>query len=148
MGTPAEVYERPSTRFVASFLGRNNIYDGVVTALAGDVVTVRLSDGGIVQGSASRTSPDLPLAPGSTVGLTIRAEAIALAGAADTQNVVNGIVADVEYVGATLACQLTTGIGPLLLDLTGAGIRPTPGERLSVLLPVASIYFVPAEETP
>jgi len=148
VGTPAEVYERPSTRFVASFLGRNNIYDGVVTALEADVVTVRLSDGGTVQGSASRTSPELPLVPGSMVGLTIRAEAIALAGAADTQNVVHGVVADVEYVGATLACELTTPIGPLLLDLTGAGIRPAPGERLSVLLPVASIYFVPAEETP
>jgi len=148
VGTPDEVYERPSTRFVASFLGRNNIFDAVVTGLDGDTVSLRLSDGSTLQGSALRTSPALPLSPGSTVGVTIRAEAIALAGAAEDVNVIHGVVTDVEYVGATLSCQLKTPIGPLLLDLTGAGIRPAQGDRLSVLLPTASIYFVPAEEQP
>jgi iron(III) transport system ATP-binding protein len=148
VGTPAEVYERPNTRFVATFLGRNNIFDGVVTAVDGDVVRVRLANATTIQGSTSRTSPGLLLVAGSTVGATIRAEAIGIASENDSQNVVNGTVTDVEYVGATLSCELETPIGPLLLDLTGAGIRPTRGDRLSVLLPAASVYFVPAEPTP
>ncbi len=148
VGTPAEVYERPSTRFVAAFLGRNNIFDGVVTGVAGDVVNVRLSDASTIQGSVSRTSPGLPLAPGNAVGVTIRAETIRLASQADTQNVVSGTVTDVEYVGATLSCELEAPIGAVLLDLTGAGIRPTLGDRLSVLLSAASIYFVTAGPAP
>lgn len=145
IGTPADVYERPSTRFVATFLGRNNIFDGVVTEVAGDAVSVRLGDGSTIQGSASRTSPGLPLGPGNAVGVTIRAETIRLASQTDTQNVVSGAVTDVEYVGATLSCELETPIGAVLLDLIGAGIRPALGDRLSVLLSAASIYFVTAE---
>ena len=148
IGTPAEVYERPSTRFVATFLGRNNIFDGVVTKVDGDLVHVRLPDGTSISGSASRTSPGLPLTPGSAVGASIRAEAIHVASEADSQNVVSGSVTDVEFVGATLSCELETPIGALRLDLTGAGIRPTRGDRLSVLLSPASIYFVPVEPAP
>jgi len=148
VGTPSEVYDRPSTRFVATFLGRNNIFDGVVTRVDGDTVHVRLPDGTSLTGSASRTSPDLPLATGSAVGASIRAEAIHVASEVGSQNVVSGTVTDVEFVGATLSCELETPIGPLLLDLTGAGIRPNRGERLSVLLSSTSIYFVPVEPTP
>ena len=147
VGTPAEVYERPSTRFVATFLGRNNIFDGVVTMVDGDKVHVRLPDGSTLVGSTSRTSPDLPLVQGSAVGASIRAEAVHIANEAGGQNVVSGTVTDVEFVGATLSCELETPIGPLLLDLTGAGIRPTRGDRLSVVLSATSIYFVPAEPT-
>ena len=32
VGTPAEVYERPSTRFVATFLGQNNIFDSSISS--------------------------------------------------------------------------------------------------------------------
>jgi iron(III) transport system ATP-binding protein len=117
----------------------------VVTEVDGDLVSIRLGDGSTIHGSASRTSPGLPLARGNAVGVTIRAEAIRPASQTDTQNVVNGTVTDVEYAGATLSCELETPIGALLLDLTGAGIRPTLGDRLSVLLPAASIYFVTAE---
>lgn len=145
VGTPAEVYERPSTRFVATFLGRNNIFDGVVTTVDSDLVHVRLPDGTSLTGSPTRTSPGLPLTPGSAVGASIRAEAIHVASEGDSQNVVSGTVTDVEFVGATLSCALETPIGALLLDLTGAGIRPSRGDRLSVLLSSASIYFVPVE---
>ena len=148
VGTPAEVYERPSTRFVATFLGRNNIYDGVVTTVEGDKVHVRLPDGTTITGSASRTSPDLPLQPGSAIGASIRAEAVHVASETDSQNVVVGIVTDVEFVGATLSCELETPIGPLLLDLIGAGIRPSRGDRISVLLSPGSIYLVPVEPAP
>jgi len=148
VGTPAEVYERPNTRFVAMFLGRNNVFDGTVSAVDGDDVYLRLADGSVLRGSASRTSPGLPLAPGSQIGATIRAEAVQFSTGEQSENLVDGTVSDVEYVGATLSCELETAMGRILLDLTGAGIRPTLGQRLTVHLSEKSIYFVPAEQTP
>ena len=146
VGTPDEVYERPNTRFVAMFLGRNNIFDGVVTDVTGPALSLRLDNGTVLRGRTSRTSPGLSLSRGSQIGATIRAEAISLAPASQGQNVVDGVVTDVEYVGASLSCELKSPIGRILMDLSGTGVRPAVGDRLSVLLSEESIYFVPADE--
>ena len=36
VGTPEEIYETPSTRFVADFVGHTNVFDGQVSSLQGD----------------------------------------------------------------------------------------------------------------
>jgi len=41
MGTPMEIYERPATRFVASFIGDANLVDGVAEGLEAEAVVVR-----------------------------------------------------------------------------------------------------------
>ena len=46
VGTPMEIYERPATRFVASFIGDANLLDGAVEHVEAGVVVVRA--GGIV----------------------------------------------------------------------------------------------------
>ena len=38
--TPKEIYLHPRTRFVANFIGESNLYDGVVTAINGDQLTI------------------------------------------------------------------------------------------------------------
>ena len=40
MGPPAELYELPATRFVATFLGQSNLFDGVVSGTSGKNVRV------------------------------------------------------------------------------------------------------------
>jgi iron(III) transport system ATP-binding protein len=45
VGHPREVYERPSSRFVADFIGTSNFIDGVVQSRAGVSYTVRTPDG-------------------------------------------------------------------------------------------------------
>lgn len=40
MGPPAELYELPATRFVATFLGQSNLFDGVVSGTSGDNLKV------------------------------------------------------------------------------------------------------------
>ena len=44
IGTPAEVYEDPSTVFVADFLGVSNLMDAEATGSPGDVCTVRVGE--------------------------------------------------------------------------------------------------------
>src|SRR5690606_19794267 len=40
LGTPAEIYEHPATKFVAGFIGTSNLLGGTVSALDGDTAVV------------------------------------------------------------------------------------------------------------
>ncbi|PFO11434.1 polyamine ABC transporter ATP-binding protein, partial [Bacillus thuringiensis] len=42
IGTPAQLYDRPATRFAADFLGHSNLLDGVVERLADGRVALRV----------------------------------------------------------------------------------------------------------
>jgi thiamine transport system ATP-binding protein len=44
IGTPREVYRAPQTRFVASFVGENNLFDGEVAGRAGETLRVAVRD--------------------------------------------------------------------------------------------------------
>lgn len=54
MGPPAELYELPATRFVATFLGQSNLFDGKVTKATSSTVSVSVGDK-VLEVPASRT---------------------------------------------------------------------------------------------
>ncbi|MDL2293812.1 ABC transporter ATP-binding protein [Ruminococcaceae bacterium OttesenSCG-928-D13] len=45
LGSPKEIYDHPKTRFVASFIGESNIFDGTVQAVDGTLLTVETPAG-------------------------------------------------------------------------------------------------------
>ena len=47
LASPTEIYEHPATRFVATFVGETNIYDGCVTSINNQVATVTLENGAV-----------------------------------------------------------------------------------------------------
>ncbi len=71
VGTPEEIYRRPATRFVAEFVGRANLVDGVGTA-DGSLLRVVSPSGVAVVVS------ELPAGPGAAHTAAIRAELITL----------------------------------------------------------------------
>ena len=74
IGTPQEIYSRPMTRFVAEFVGANNILDGKVEAVGDEVATVACGGATIyVQLSERTLVRDPSLAKGDTVSLVIQA---------------------------------------------------------------------------
>jgi spermidine/putrescine transport system ATP-binding protein len=73
VGTPSEIYERPSCRFVADFIGDTNFLEGVVQRQEDEIVTV-LVDGKLpVMNESDRT-----LSPGTKVVVAVRPEKIRL----------------------------------------------------------------------
>jgi spermidine/putrescine transport system ATP-binding protein len=44
IGTSREIYERPRTRFVASFIGNNNLFKGTVRSRTGRIVFIESAD--------------------------------------------------------------------------------------------------------
>jgi iron(III) transport system ATP-binding protein len=97
VGSPADIYERPRTRFVSEFVGSINMLHGVVTAVSGDALI--LSHGGLeIRGQAA---PETVLAGGDRVAASIRPEKLSLARERGNgeANYWEGRVASVAYFG-------------------------------------------------
>jgi spermidine/putrescine transport system ATP-binding protein len=45
IGTPTDIYERPASKFVATFIGETNLFEGCVSGIEGDAVSVTLETG-------------------------------------------------------------------------------------------------------
>jgi len=106
IGTPVEIYERPSRRFVADFIGETNFLHGDVRAVDGEQVTVfipRLNDELV----GTRASP---LAVGENVVISVRPEKIRLTSDKTLmQNCFRGNVLDTIYIGSDTRVNLDMG---------------------------------------
>ena len=118
IGTPADIYERPATRFVASFIGSINMVAGTVAGSAADGMTrVETAAGPAI----ARVGDDV--LPGRGVSLTIRPERLKLSGSAPNGAVAwNATVERVVYTGARLEVQLKLADGtPAMAEMTNDG---------------------------
>jgi spermidine/putrescine ABC transporter ATP-binding subunit len=96
IGTPAEIYERPRSRFVTDFIGVSNFLDGRVVAVAAGGVTVELPGALRIQAEAADR-----LAPGDRVEVAVRPEKIRLTDAAPgAGNHLAGRIESAVYLGA------------------------------------------------
>ena len=108
IGTPREVYRNPANRFVAEFVGTNNILTGRVTALQPSTVTIETDLGAF---RAERPA-DAVLAEGETVSFVVSAD-LAQLSAAD-QALENRLACSLiseEFVGSMVTLFLETAEG-------------------------------------
>ncbi|WP_163270132.1 ABC transporter ATP-binding protein [Chelativorans alearense] len=95
VATPAEVYEAPSCRFVADFVGSINTFEGSVTK-AGSAARIRDRSG------AEFSVADAGAAvAGDTVWLAVRPEKLRISRErpADAENALDGEIWDIAYLG-------------------------------------------------
>ncbi len=71
LAPPDELYEAPINSFVAQFIGENNTMEGVVTAVNGDVCTVKLDSGDVIDAKPINVS-----AVGERTKVSIRPERV------------------------------------------------------------------------
>jgi len=103
VGTPAEVYERPNTRFVAEFLGAANVLPAVAHASG---TRLELTGLGTVVHTAT-------MAMAGPVLLAIRPERVRM-GAMPEANALQGVVADRAYAGEALTHTVRLADGNLI----------------------------------
>ena len=137
-GTADDLYHRPRTRFVAEFIGRTNVVDGV--AVARDTVAhanvrirVAIAD----------------LAPGSRVALSIRPHQVRLGApgdSADGANAFRGSVRRVAFLGDSVDYEIALADSDLVLRAAAA---PTPRFEVgaAVGLTIAPAACVPLAES-
>ena len=108
VGPPKALYERPTTRFVADFIGINNFIEGTVRSVEGPQRSVRAETalGEIL------AIHDERLQPGDRCVICIRPENIALnSGSGGERNHFKGKIAFSAYLGNTLRYDVNLGGG-------------------------------------
>ena len=137
IGTPAQIYERPNSRYVADFVGRANIWPGRVRGREGGLVTVALAE---AMGEV-RVAHDGDLTVGMEVWIALRPERIAPGPGEPTANRVQGRIRAVTYQGERLICFVDLPRGgtiELAIANLGTGGSPRPGEPIECHWPPAS----------
>jgi putative spermidine/putrescine transport system ATP-binding protein len=124
VGTPFEIYNRPTTKFVANFVGTLNIMEGTVSdAAAGKVrvATEEIAIKGKLNGAKN----------GDAVSLALRPEAIALGRKAGADANLSGEIADVNFLGSVIRVRVKVGESVVSLDTFNSPSTPppAPGQR-------------------
>ena len=99
LGGPVELYDKPSTVFVANFLGQSNLITGRVTGRDGGNAVVDT-------GTATLSVPLATAADGTQVQIGVRPEKLRLepesaSEAAAGSNAIAGVVTDVSFTGVS-----------------------------------------------
>lgn len=108
VGSPKEIYREPASRFVAEFVGLNNILTGRVGGRAGGRCTVATP--------AGRFMVDVPAGanfrPGDAVTFVVAAGDLRLeTGASRSENRIRCVIVSEEFVGATVVVLLEAESG-------------------------------------
>ena len=101
-GTAADLYERPQTEFVASFLGVSNLVDARLRSAHNGLATVETHDGATLHVPSDRIGPHGT----DAVRVGVRPEKVALAPAGapvpDGSNVLRGTVVVASFLGVSI----------------------------------------------
>lgn len=140
-GTPQQVYEEPSSAFVAGLVGENNRLPGTVLVLDGEECQVRLDCGPELWARRGDAA-----GPGSRCILVVRPERVAVAALSAEElgeGALPAALRDVVFLGDHLRLVLEVGRGGTLVAKRPPGSRvPRPGGPASVAWdPYAAFAF-------
>jgi putative spermidine/putrescine transport system ATP-binding protein len=118
VGTPFEVYNRPATRFVAGFVGTLNTFEAQVVEPASGTIALG--------GATLRLARPVAAAPGATVGVALRPEALRLGRVAGADAVMSGRIAEVHFMGSVIRIRAEVAGGRVTLDTFNRADAPPP----------------------
>ena len=149
IGPPAEVYRRPRSRAVATFIGETNLYEGKVVAADAASVRVETPIGPLVAAADPAFSP----AAGAGVWISIRPECVRATAAPASPNVVrpdaggDGATAPHDSLAGSLDPSLYLGeIAERRLRIGGVELRSTELNPKAAAAPIAGAYEIAPED--
>lgn len=110
-GTPLEIYENPRTDFVANFIGRANFIECEVCNMSTDK-TVHVMASGYRFTALSGGNVRI----GEKVKLMIRPEKIEMSKRKTQENMIEGEIENIIFLGATTRCLVHTSLGTFTVD--------------------------------
>ncbi len=138
LGTPEDIYDRPSTVFVADFVGATNLLKGVVRGPAEEgTLWIDVDGAGIVRANHSDA-----VCTGQSVCVTIKPERVQPVGPTDRDGLI-GEIESVTYLGS--AHSYIVRIGTQRLEMrspanTTVDLGPArPGDRITVAFDLDSV---------
>ena len=126
VGGPSEIYNRPRTRFVASFVGTLNSLDCEIVDPAAGALKI--------EGQTVFASRPIAKAAGAACAIALRPETLRTGPAGEGQNVLHGAIEDVAFLGAVVRLRVAVGRRTLLVDTFNSMSHtpPSHGEPIDV----------------
>ncbi|HYC37236.1 MAG TPA: ABC transporter ATP-binding protein [Usitatibacter sp.] len=118
LGSAVEIYERPASLFVATFIGEINALRATVVGVHEDTVTAKIDDGAVVGAARSREHR-----VGDEVTLLVRPERLRFASGGSSANRLSGVVDASIYVGNMIQLRLKVAGHEQPLQIHLPGIR-------------------------
>ena len=145
-GPPRQVFRFPATRFVARFMGNNNLVDGRLTAVEGGT---RI---GTIEGPLGTFRATVNGTPVGTAGsLVVRTDRVRFMVGAPSgfENVVKGEVAAEEFAGSLVTYFVQVASGDLLRVERHHSVQHTIehriGDQVTIAWAAADAGFIPAD---
>ena len=139
IGTPTEIYEQPTSRFVADFIGETNFLQALCLGSLGGRARFVLSSGDEIDGASFPG-----LADGAKVTLAVRPERIDLL--RDTSSGVPAKLTDLLYIGNDTVCTVVLGDGAIIQvraqNRQGAVTGLELGAAVNLSIPADSVRVV------
>jgi spermidine/putrescine ABC transporter ATP-binding subunit len=142
IGRPDELYRRPRSFFVATFVGRSNIVECRATELRGEEVALECSG---VRLAATVADSSTRLSPGDRVYAVFRPHSARLDPPSQRASELSGTVLLVSYAGEHLEVRLESPVGRLLVYLP-PDFRVSVGDRIRFYLSWDDVLAYPAAE--
>ncbi len=146
VGTPEDIYYRPSTIFVASFIGSANLLPAKVVSVGTELVTVQTTGGAEVRGNLDGRT----FTVGKTATVMLRPERMIIEDdPVPNQANLRATVTERIFHGASSDVHVRTEDGTeLVADLEADdGFQCKPGEEIWVSWPNGSAYILPETTT-
>lgn len=135
IGSQTEIYERPATKFVATFIGETNVFDGTIRSIEGGKAVIGIengevtSSGSVEEGDGKNTG----FAVNEFVTVSVRPEKMHFSPKPVEGFTVPAVVRDYIYVGSVLKCiaVLPNGNEIKMEKLAGEELPPI-GEKVFI----------------
>jgi putative spermidine/putrescine transport system ATP-binding protein len=129
LGAPHEIYNKPATRFVATFVGHLNTIEATVANAASRQVDI---DGQLI------TLPTLPAGASdkAPISLTLRPEVLSVGERTGSDITLTGTVSDVTFLGSVIRLRIALGRNTISLDTFNdqRSAPPARGDAITVSL--------------
>jgi ABC-type Fe3+/spermidine/putrescine transport system ATPase subunit len=144
-GSPAEVYARPASRFVAEFLGLHNILAGQVEQHGGQRVVLTAAGPLPLAGPENQAWAD-GVKPGEAVAVVVRPEGVRVAAGGASQgdgHTLAGTVVEKSFRGSRNVVVLRVGEAELTVELPATQPVPEAGQALALRLEPEAVQVLP-----
>jgi putative spermidine/putrescine transport system ATP-binding protein len=149
VGTPEELYNRPQSLFVASFIGSSNLWSARVAEVDSSRITVELAETALKL-QVDREPANLETRRGHDVAVVVRPERVAIGpvgAGAQTPNTFGGRISSVTFVGAVTRYNIQIDHGPdLRAEVANVDVaRWSLGDAVQVSWSPANVVLIPLD---
>lgn len=133
---PHEIYEKPTSKFVADFIGVSSFLNGTIVERATNMTRVKIETGETL--TSARPAPS-----GDKVSIAIRSERIRLVPASDTSpNTIPAKIASGVYLGSKWQYLVELETGTMRVET----MDPAPGEQIRLAFAPEDLILLANEQ--